>query len=75
MTLVAPAAGRRARAAGNEITFKIGPDSGAEDLSLFESVVPPGGKVFPHRHRDFEEAFAVARSGQSGKVILDWTES
>ena len=25
------------------------------------------------RYRDFEEAFAVARSGQSGKVILDWT--
>ena len=32
--------------------------------------------VITHRfsHRDFEEAFAVARSGQSGKVILDWTE-
>src|SRR5260221_13324493 len=25
-------------------------------------------------YRDFEEAFAVARSGNSGKVILDWTE-
>jgi threonine 3-dehydrogenase len=32
--------------------------------------------VITHRfsYRDFEEAFAVARSGQSGKVILDWTE-
>ncbi len=32
--------------------------------------------VITHRfsHRDFEEAFAVARSGQSGKVILDWTD-
>ena len=32
--------------------------------------------VITHRfsHRDFEEAFAVARSGDSGKVILDWTE-
>ena len=32
--------------------------------------------VVTHRfsHRDFEEAFAVARSGQSGKVILDWTD-
>jgi threonine 3-dehydrogenase len=31
--------------------------------------------VVTHRfsHREFEEAFAVARSGQSGKVILDWT--
>jgi threonine 3-dehydrogenase len=32
--------------------------------------------VITHRfsYRDFEEAFAVARSGQSGKVILDWTQ-
>ncbi|HEV7134937.1 MAG TPA: L-threonine 3-dehydrogenase [Gaiellaceae bacterium] len=32
--------------------------------------------VITHRfsHRDFEEAFAVARSGDSGKVILDWTD-
>src|SRR5690242_10384558 len=31
--------------------------------------------VITHRfsYRDFEEAFGVARSGQSGKVILDWT--
>jgi threonine 3-dehydrogenase len=34
------------------------------------------GPVITHRfsHRDFEEAFAVAHSGQSGKVILDWTD-
>jgi len=32
--------------------------------------------VITHRfsYRDFEEAFAVAHSGQSGKVVLDWTE-
>jgi threonine 3-dehydrogenase len=32
--------------------------------------------VITHRfsHRDFEEAFAIARSGRSGKVILDWTD-
>jgi threonine 3-dehydrogenase len=32
--------------------------------------------VITHRfsHRDFEEAFVVARSGESGKVILDWTD-
>jgi threonine 3-dehydrogenase len=32
--------------------------------------------VITHRfsHRDFEEAFAVAQSGESGKVILDWTD-
>ena len=35
------------------------------------------GPVVTHRfaHRDFEEAFAVAGSGQSGKVILDWTDA
>jgi threonine 3-dehydrogenase len=33
--------------------------------------------VITHRfsHRDFEEAFAVAHSGQSGKVVLDWTDT
>ena len=33
--------------------------------------------VITHRfsHRDYEEAFAVARSGQSGKVVLDWTDT
>ena len=33
--------------------------------------------VITHRfsHRDFEEAFEVARSGQAGKVILDWTDT
>ncbi len=32
--------------------------------------------VITHRlsHRDFEEAFAIAKSGKSGKVILDWTD-
>jgi threonine 3-dehydrogenase len=33
--------------------------------------------VITHRfsYRDFEAAFAVAHSGESGKVVLDWTES
>jgi threonine 3-dehydrogenase len=32
--------------------------------------------VITHRfsHADFDEAFAVAASGRSGKVILDWTD-
>ena len=32
--------------------------------------------VITHRfsHRDFEEGFAIARSGRSGKVILDWMD-
>jgi quercetin dioxygenase-like cupin family protein len=57
--LVRPGEGRHAVAGGNDITFKIGPESGAEDLSMFESVVPPGGRVFPHVHREYEEAFYV----------------
>jgi threonine 3-dehydrogenase len=33
--------------------------------------------VITHRysHRDYEEAFAVAASGQSGKIVLDWTDT
>jgi threonine 3-dehydrogenase len=33
--------------------------------------------VITHRfpYREFEEAFAVARSGESGKVLLDWTDA
>jgi threonine 3-dehydrogenase len=33
--------------------------------------------VITHRfsHRDFEQAFAAAASGESGKVILDWTDA
>ena len=33
--------------------------------------------VITHRfsHREFAEAFAVARSGESGKVVLDWTDT
>jgi threonine 3-dehydrogenase len=34
------------------------------------------GPVITHRlhYTDFEEGFAAMRSGQSGKVVLDWTE-
>ena len=34
------------------------------------------GPVITHRfsYRDFEEGFAVSSSGDSGKVILDWTD-
>ena len=33
--------------------------------------------VITHRfsHADFEEGFSIAHSGQSGKVILDWTDT
>jgi threonine 3-dehydrogenase len=35
------------------------------------------GPVITHRfsYEDFEDGFGVAHSGQSGKVILDWTDS
>jgi threonine 3-dehydrogenase len=35
------------------------------------------GPVVTHRfpYHDYEKAFAVARSGRSGKVILDWTDA
>jgi quercetin dioxygenase-like cupin family protein len=71
MRLVRPQEGRRAVAGGNDITFKIGPESGAEDLSMFESVVPPGGRVFPHIHREYEEAFYVLE----GEVLFLLGES
>jgi threonine 3-dehydrogenase len=50
-----------------------------ETWYLMSVLVEAGLDVSPvitHRfsHRDFEEAFAMARSGESGKVILDWTD-
>jgi threonine 3-dehydrogenase len=34
-------------------------------------------QVITHRfpHSEFEEAFQVAASGESGKVLLDWKEA
>ena len=34
-------------------------------------------EVITHQlsYRDFEEAFAVARSGEAGKVVLDWSDT
>jgi len=59
MSFFTPGAGRQAIAGGGQITFKFGPDDGAKDLSMFESVLPPVGGAFPHLHREFEEAFYV----------------
>jgi quercetin dioxygenase-like cupin family protein len=59
MSFFTPGAGRQAIAGGGQITFKFGPDDGAEDLSMFETVLPPVGGAFPHLHREFEEAFYV----------------
>jgi quercetin dioxygenase-like cupin family protein len=59
MSLILPGGGRRATAGGNQVTFMIGPESGAHDLSMFESRISPGGGVFPHLHHEFEEAFFV----------------
>jgi len=72
MRVVRPDEGRRAVAGGNDITFKIGPESGARDLSMFESVVPPGGRVFPHIHREYEEAFYVLEGDVMFLIDEDW---
>ena len=72
MRVVRPDEGRRAVAGGNDITFKIGPESGARDLSMFESVVPPGGRVFPHFHREYEEAFYVLDGEVRFLIGEDW---
>ena len=59
MSLVASGQGKQLRAGGNDVTVKIHPDDGARDFSLFESRIPAGGRVSPHLHRDYEEAFYV----------------
>jgi quercetin dioxygenase-like cupin family protein len=64
--------GETAVAGGNSVTFKIGPDAGAKDLSMFESLVPPGGRVFPHRHRRYEEAFYVLEGEMAFLLGDDW---
>ena len=70
----------------NEIVFKMLTLRGIYGREMYETwyqmtVMLQSGldirPVITHRfsHRDFEEAFAVARSGRSGKVILDWTDT
>ena len=63
------------RAGGNDITVKIHPDGGARDLSTFESVVPPGGHVFPHLHREYEEAFYILEGELTFLIGRDWCSS
>lgn len=74
MTLVLPGDGRNAIAGGNHITFKIGPQAEARDLSVFVSRVPPGGGVFPHLHRDYEEAFYVVGGHISFLIGRAWED-
>ena len=60
--------------ADNEVGFDSKPFREVFDLARESGLdITP---VITHRfsYRDFEDAFAVARSGQSGKVILDWTQ-
>jgi threonine 3-dehydrogenase len=69
----------------NPVIFEMLTLKGIYGREMFESwylmtvLVESGLDLTPvitHRfsYRDFEEAFAVARSGQSGKVVLDWTQ-
>jgi threonine dehydrogenase-like Zn-dependent dehydrogenase len=57
-------------------------DGVAEEIAAifdpFGNAVHSGLDISPvvtHRfsYREYEQAFAIARSGQSGKVILDWS--
>jgi len=68
----------------NEIVFKMLTVKGIYGREMYETwykmtvMLQSGLDITPaitHRFpfRDFETAFATARSGDSGKVILDWT--
>jgi threonine 3-dehydrogenase len=68
----------------NEIVFKMLTVKGIYGREMYETwykmtvMLQSGLDITPaitHRFpfRDFEAAFATARSGDSGKVILDWT--
>jgi threonine 3-dehydrogenase len=68
----------------NEIVFKMLTLRGIYGREMYETwykmtvMLQSGldiGPAITHRFgfRDFEAAFAAARSGDSGKVILDWT--
>lgn len=72
MSVVSAGEGRRLRAGGNDITVLVHPDGGARDLSMFESLVPPGGRVRPHLHREYEEAFYVLDGEFSFLVGETW---
>lgn len=72
MSFILPGGGRRAIAGGNQVTFKVGPEDGAQDLSMFESRVGPGGGVFPHLHREYEEAFFVLEGQLEFLVGASW---
>jgi threonine 3-dehydrogenase len=69
----------------NEIVFKMLTLRGIYGREMYETwykmtvMLQSGLDIRPaitHRfsHRDFEAAFAAARSGDSGKVIMDWMD-
>lgn len=71
MSVLEPNYGRQASAGGNDVTFRLGPDEGANALSMFESRVPPGGgTLLPHLHEEYEEVFYVL-SGQVDFLLGD----
>lgn len=51
--------GQEILAGGNRIRVKAGPALGSHGISMFESLVPPGGEAFVHVHDEYEEAFYV----------------
>jgi threonine 3-dehydrogenase len=69
----------------NEVVFKMLTIRGIYGREMYETwykmtvMLQSGLEIRPaitHRFgfRDFEAAFAAARSGDSGKVIMDWTQ-
>ena len=59
--------------------MKMAMETGTEQMTDMMAMVEAGldlSPVLTHRYHytEFEEAFAVMNSGQSGKVVLDWTE-
>jgi quercetin dioxygenase-like cupin family protein len=72
MSFSGPGEGTSLEAGGNRLTVKIHPDTGAQDFSLLESIVPPGGGVFPHLHREYEEAFYVLNGSLDFLLGTEW---
>jgi quercetin dioxygenase-like cupin family protein len=58
--VIGPGEGRPVTVGPNQLTVKVGPESGARLVGLFESEMPPGGGFpFAHAHDSYEEVFYV----------------
>jgi quercetin dioxygenase-like cupin family protein len=72
--IVAPGDGRKFRVGPNELTVKVGPESGHALATVFESTLPPGGGFWlPHLHEEYEEVFYVLEGEIEYRIGDDWT--